>query len=74
MEIAIPVGITEEQVKEWVSILVERKVNAAINANPVIVKATEDAKVEIDTYRKSVGLTPKFEKVAEPVAEPIVEG
>ena len=68
--IEIPNGITEQQAKEWMSILVERKVNAAVNSNPVIVKATEDAKVEIDTYRKSVGLVPKFEKVAE-VAEPI---
>ena len=70
--IEIPNGITEQQAKEWMSILVERKVNAAVNSNPVIVKATEDAKIEIDTYRKSVGLTPKFEKVAE-VAEPIEE-
>ena len=68
--IEIPNGITEQQAKEWMSILVERKVNAAVNSNPVIVKATEDAKIEIDTYRKSVGLTPQFEKVAE-VAEPI---
>jgi hypothetical protein len=65
MTIEIPNGITEQQAKEWMSILVERKVNAAVNSNPVIVKATEDAKVEIDTYRKSVGLTPKFEKVEE---------
>ena len=70
--IEIPNGITEQQAKEWMSILVERKVNAVVNSNPVIVKATEDAKIEIDTYRKSVGLTPKFEKVAE-VAEPIEE-
>jgi hypothetical protein len=63
--IEIPSGISEKDAKEWMSILVERKVNAAVNANPVIVAATEAARVEIDTYRKAVGLAPKFEKVVE---------
>jgi hypothetical protein len=68
--IEIPNGISEKDAKEWMSILVERKVNAAVNSNPVIVAATEAAKVEIDTYRKAVGLAPKFEAVkAEPVKE-----
>ncbi len=65
--IEIPNGISERDAKEWMSILVERKVNADVNANPVIIAATEAAKVEIDTYRKVVGLAPKFAK--EPVKE-----
>ena len=69
MTIEIPAGISEVEAKEWLSLLVERKVNMKINSNPVIVKATEDARVEIDTYRKQVGLAPKFEKVAEPIEE-----
>ena len=69
MEIAIPAGITEEQVKEWVAILVERKVNAELNANVEVAKATAKAKEDIDTYRKSVGLAPKFEVVKEVAQE-----
>ena len=61
MEIQIPNGITEEQVKEWLAILVERKVNADLNNNVEVKTATEKAKTEIDTYRKSIGLAPKFE-------------
>ena len=74
--IEIPYGITKEQASEWMSILVERKVQADMNANPVIVAASEKAKTDIDTYRKAVGLKPKFEKVETPVApaEPINTG
>ena len=61
MEIAIPAGLTEAQVKEWLAILVERKVNAELNANTEVAKATLKAKEDIDTYRKSIGLAPKFE-------------
>ena len=74
MEIVIPEGISEQDIKEWVAILVERKVNAELNSNVEVIKATEKARVDIDTYRKSAGLAPKFEKVAEkPVEEPIKE-
>ena len=65
MEIQIPNGITEEQVKEWLAILVERKVNADLNNNIEVKSASDKAKVEIDTYRKSLGLTPKFEAIIE---------
>jgi hypothetical protein len=66
MEIVIPAGISEQDVKEWVAILVERRVNAELNSNAEVVKATEKAKADIDSYRKSAGLAPKFEKVEEP--------
>jgi hypothetical protein len=37
---------------------------------PEVVAAVEKAKVEIDTYRKAVGLAPKFEAVkAEPIED-----
>jgi len=65
MEIAIPKGISEAEVKEWLSILVERKVNQEMNSNPAVIEATTKAKAEIDTFRKSIGLEPKFEKVEE---------
>ena len=58
----IPAGISEQEVKEWVAVLVERKVNAELNSNAEVVKATEKAMVDIDSYRKSAGLAPKFEK------------
>ncbi len=70
MEISLPAGITEQEMKEWCAILVERKVNADLNANVEVAKATAKAKEDIDTYRKSVGLAPKFEKVAEEIKEP----
>ena len=69
MEIAIPAGITEEQVKEWIGVLVERKINADLNANVAVAAATAKAKVDIDTYRKSVGLAPKFEVAKEEAKE-----
>jgi hypothetical protein len=65
MEIAIPAGITEEQAREWMAVLAERKINAELNANVAVAQATAKAKEDIDTYRKSVGLAPKFEKVEE---------
>ena len=71
MELVIPAGISEQEVKEWVAILVERKVNAELNSNAEVMKATEKARVDIDTYRKSAGLAPKFEKV-EPKEEEVL--
>jgi hypothetical protein len=71
MELVIPAGITEQEVKEWVAVLVERRVNAQLNANVEVQKATEKAKADIDTYRISAGLAPKFAK--EPVKEEEIE-
>jgi hypothetical protein len=68
MELVIPAGISETEAKEWMAILCERKINAELNANVEVAKATAKAKVDIDAYRKSVGLAPKFE-VAKPVEE-----
>lgn len=62
MEIQIPNGISEEQVKEWVAVLVERKVNQDFNNNIEIKTATEKVKTDIDSYRKSIGLLPKYEE------------
>jgi hypothetical protein len=69
MEIQIPNGITEEQVKEWLAVLVERKVNQELNNNAEVKLATEKAKTDIDTYRKSIGLAPKFEEKVIPKEE-----
>lgn len=68
MEITIPAGITEEQAKEWMAVLAERKINADLNSNPAVASATQKAKDDIDAYRVSVGLKAKF-KVAE-IKEP----
>lgn len=59
--ILIPDNVTEPEAKEWMSILQERKSNAKIQVIPEIVAAVEVAKIEIDTYRKAIGLAPKFE-------------
>jgi len=59
--IEIPNGITELQAKEWMAVLVERKVNAEMNAKVEVKAATEQAKKDIDDYRSSVGLSKKFE-------------
>ena len=61
----IPDGITETQVKEWVSILIERHHNAKIQQIPELVSATELAKTEIDSFRKANALQAKFEVVKE---------
>ena len=71
--LTVPTGITEQQVKEWVSILVERKVNTELNEKAEVKAAAEAAKTEIDAYRKSVGLQPKFEEPKFEVAEEIKE-
>lgn len=63
--VLIPDGITDEQAKEWMAILQERKINADMNKVPAIMSATEQAKKDIDAYRKSIGLVPKFEKIEE---------
>ena len=67
--VVIPDTITEQEAKEWLSILHERKVQAQINNIPEVAKAAADAKGCIDAYREKVGLTPKF-KAVEPIEEP----
>ena len=62
MEISLPAGISEQEMKEWCAILVERKVNAELNANVAVAAATAKAKEDIDAYRLSVGLPLKFKK------------
>jgi hypothetical protein len=56
---------TEEEVKEWVSILVERKENQKINSIPQVLQAQADAKLTVDSFRKANTLIPKFEKTNE---------
>jgi len=76
MEIkGIPDGITEQQVKEWVGVLIERFYNQIYNQKisqiPEFVAATEKAKTDIDGFRKANDLAAKFES---PKVEPKVEG
>ena len=61
VEIPVPNGVTEEQLKEWVAILQERKANQAVEQNAVVVAEVEKAKTSIDAYRDSLGLAKKFE-------------
>ena len=69
----IPDGISDEQVFNFVGVLVERYHNAKVNEVPEVKLAVTTAQTGIDSYLKANGMKPKFEKVAE-VAEPIVEG
>jgi hypothetical protein len=70
--VVIPENVTDEEAKEWMAILQERKTNATVEKVPEVMAAVAKAKVDIDAYRKAVGLAPKFEvpKEVEPVAEP----
>jgi hypothetical protein len=70
VEIPLPDGVTEEQLKEWVAVLQERAANQTMEQNAVVKAEVEKAKTSIDTYRKSVGLAPKFEVAKlEPIEE-----
>ena len=66
---SIPDGISEEQVKEWVNVLVERHFNTQIQKIPELVSATEKAKTDIDEYRTANLLKAKFVEAKEPVVE-----
>ena len=68
----IPDGITDEQVFNFVGVLVERFHNAKVNEVPEVKAAVTTAQIGIDGYRKANLLTPKFEKV-EPVEEKVEE-
>ena len=61
----IPAGITEQQVREWVAILVERFENQKLNQIQAVSDAVKTSQANIDTFRKANTLTPKFEKVEE---------
>lgn len=69
----IPDGVTEQQVKEWVAILIERIETAKINQNPVIVQATKEAQTTIDGFRKANALAPKWEVQEESIIKNPVE-
>ena len=62
----IPSTITEAELTEWVSILVERKEKAKLDPPKEDVEA---ARVIVDTYRKANGLTAKYEVVEVAVKE-----
>ena len=67
---SIPDGISEEQVKEWISVLIERHFNSQIQKIPELVSATEKAKTDIDEYRTANLLKAKYAVEKE---EPVVE-
>lgn len=73
--VGIPEGITEQEVKEWVSILVQRKEEQKLTPPVEVVKAS---KTTIDSFREANALEARFpveEKTAvvEEVVEPIVK-
>ena len=61
----IPDGITEANVKEWCSVLVERFENQKLNAIQEVSEAVKTCQTNIDNFRKQNTLTAKFEKVEE---------
>ena len=61
-------GLTEKEVLEWVAVLVQRKEEAKVNQNQVVVQAMTAARETIDTFRKANSLEAKFE-VTKPVEE-----
>jgi len=60
-------GLTEKEVLEWVSVLVQRREEAKVNQNQVVVQAMTAARETIDTFRKANSLEAKFE--AKPTEE-----
>ena len=65
--VGVPEAITDAQVLEWVSVLVERYENAKVNQIQAVKDATESAKTSIDAYRTANTLTAKFAKPVEEV-------
>ena len=67
-------GITEQEVLEWVAVLVERRKTAELNAVQAVSDAVKTFQTSVDVFRKANALEAKFEKVeeAEPV-EPVKE-
>jgi len=64
----IPDEITEQQLKEWCGVLVERFYNQKISQIPEFVSAAKKAKTDIDSFRKANDLAAKFEQ---PKEEPV---
>ena len=66
-------GLTEQEIKEWVAVLVERKENAKLNAVQAVSDAVKTFQASVDGFRKANALEAKFEKVeeVEPIAEPV---
>lgn len=58
----VPDFMTEAEVKDWVSILVERQLNAQSRIIPEYVQAQEELKTSVDTFRKTNSLKPKYEQ------------
>jgi hypothetical protein len=69
----IPEGISEEQVKEWVNVLIERKCNQTIQKIPELVVAQENAKKEIDAFRTANSLKAKFTVAEKPLEPEVVQ-
>jgi len=67
--LGIPDGIAEQQVREWVAILVERFENQKLNQIQAASDAVKTCQTNIDNFRKQNTLTAKFEKPKE-VEEP----
>jgi len=67
--LGIPDGIAEQQVREWVAILVERFENQKLNQIQAVSDAVKTCQTNIDNFRKQNTLTAKFEKPKE-VEEP----
>jgi len=61
----IPNGITEAQVREWCSVLVERFENQKVNQIEAVKTAVTTAQTNIDNFRKANTLAAKFEKPKE---------
>ena len=59
--LGIPDGIAEQQVREWVAILVERFENQKLNQIQAASDAVKTCQTNIDNFRKQNTLTAKFE-------------
>jgi hypothetical protein len=65
----LPDGIQEKEVKEWVSVLVARKLEAEVK--PQIDAALKPAQESLDVFRKANSLAAKFEAVEEELVESV---
>lgn len=63
--VKVPDGFAEQEVMEWVGVLVERWHNAQVNNIPEIQAAVKAAQTGIDSFRTANSLQPKFEAVKE---------
>jgi hypothetical protein len=65
----LPNGIQAQEVKEWVSVLVARKLEAEVK--PQIDAALKPAQESLDVFRKANSLAAKFEAVEEELVESV---